>query len=277
MVQVLGLTLWKSINLVGIVFALITVVGLFAACLLQQTEVTMGSQMSEVFETVPASWFWIFCRLIGMKDTIYGKGKVQSYFGIAILAVTLTLKGVLWIVPIARIRQIFSQEYAIVVNTSKARKKMIDDLLAFVAGSDQSLVQSRNGYICCNLQLYSITKEEAWVPLPLHQNEARGLIGRKTSRRLEPTSRATWRSGSEAREVSGGLELQRFCCRGFPGHSMEARRLSQQRLLYARVCSKLPAREFFEAWSQGAAMKNSANSLPQGTLALTLVGGWRCA
>ncbi|CAE7747605.1 KCND2 [Symbiodinium sp. CCMP2592] len=224
MVQVLGLTLWKSINLVGIVFALITVVGLFAACLLQQTEVTMGSQMSEVFETVPASWFWIFCRLIGMKDTIYGKGKVQSYFGIAILAVTLTLKGVLWIVPIARIRQIFSQEYAIVVNTSKARKKMIDDLLAFVAGSDQSLVQSRNGYICCNLQLYSITKEEAWVPLPLHQNEEVKL----------EKYRVALSSSASAAEVF--LDI---------------------------------------LWKPGAAMKNSANSLPQGTLALTLVGGWR--
>ena len=172
MVQVLGLTLWKSINLVAIVFALITVVGLFAACLLQQAEVTMGSEMSEVFQTVPGSWFWIFCRLISMKDTSYGKGRVESFLGIAILAVTLTLKGVLWIVPIARIRQIFSQEYAVVVNSSKARNKMTADLLAFVAGSDHSLVASRNGYICANLLVYTGGEEkQAWVPLPLHQSE----------------------------------------------------------------------------------------------------------
>ena len=107
-----------------------------------------------------------------MKDTSYGKGRVESFLGIAILAVTLTLKGVLWIVPIARIRQIFSQEYAVVVNSSKARNKMTADLLAFVAGSDHSLVASRNGYICANLLVYTGGEEkQAWVPLPLHQSE----------------------------------------------------------------------------------------------------------
>ena len=182
MVQVLGLTLWKSINLVGIVFALITVVGLFAACLLQQAEVVMGSDMSEVFQTVPASWFWIFCRLIGMKDTSYGKGIVQSYLGIAVLAITLTLKGVLWIVPIARIRQIFSQEYALVVNSSKARRKIIADLLAYVAGSDQSHMQSRYGYTSANLILYSKGEDlKAWVPLPIHQSQVGRAAGSDTA------------------------------------------------------------------------------------------------
>ena len=172
MVQVLGLTLWKSMYLVGVVFALITVVGLFAACLLQQTESSVGSDMSEAFETVPSSWFWIVCRLIGMKDASYRGGIVQSFIGIAILAVTLTLKGVLWIVPIARIRQIFSQEYAVVVNSSTARRKMIEELMAFVGGSDQSFMQSRYGYICGSLQLFTKSEEQqVWVPLPIHQSE----------------------------------------------------------------------------------------------------------
>mmetsp|Transcript_72498 Transcript_72498/g.169869 ORF Transcript_72498/g.169869 Transcript_72498/m.169869 type:complete len:631 (-) Transcript_72498:292-2184(-) len=173
MVQVLGLTLWKSMNLVGIVFALITVVGLFAACLLQQTEASAGEAMSEVFLTVPGSWFWIFCRLIGLKDTDDAKGKVESFLGIAVLAVTLTLKGVLWIVPIARIRQIFSQEYALVVNSAKARTKMVADLKSSKAGQE---VESRYGCTCAHLLLLTQAGGyEAWVALPLQCSHEEGV------------------------------------------------------------------------------------------------------
>ena len=57
------------------------------------------------------------------QDTPYHKGKVTTDGGIAILAITLTLKGVLWIVPIARIKQIFESEYSAVVKGSNLEKK----------------------------------------------------------------------------------------------------------------------------------------------------------
>ena len=57
------------------------------------------------------------------QDTPYHKGKVATDGGIAILAITLTLKGVLWIVPIARIKQIFESEYSAVVKGSNLEKK----------------------------------------------------------------------------------------------------------------------------------------------------------
>ena len=66
----------------------------------------------QVFTSVLGSWYWTFCRLIGMKDTPNRDGQVSSCWGIAVLACTMTLKGVLWIVPIERIKQIFSKEYA---------------------------------------------------------------------------------------------------------------------------------------------------------------------
>ncbi|CAJ1350256.1 unnamed protein product [Effrenium voratum] len=126
MVHVLGLTLWKSMSMVGILFVLITIIGLIAGCLLQEFESPLGE---DAFQSVLQAWYWIFCRLISMKDTVHHAGEVRSFWGITVLATTLTLKGVLWIVPIARIKQIFSAEYTLVVNDRELRKQMVDELL----------------------------------------------------------------------------------------------------------------------------------------------------
>ncbi|CAK9061193.1 unnamed protein product [Durusdinium trenchii] len=167
MMQVLGLTLWKSMGMVAIVFTMITIIGLIASCLLQQLE-----QDAEVFDSVMSSWYWTFCRLIGMKDTPYRAGKVVSYWGIAILACTLTLKGVLWIVPIERIKQIFSKEYADVVEDKNLQSKVVKEVKEILEGSQETvehfLKDGPASYTCAMLTVH--TKEgavQSFVPLPI--------------------------------------------------------------------------------------------------------------
>lgn len=46
-------------------FVLIMVIALIAGCLLQQFEKDM---MEEAFQTVPGASYWVFGRLISMKD-----------------------------------------------------------------------------------------------------------------------------------------------------------------------------------------------------------------
>ena len=153
---------------VGIVFAMITIIGLIAACLLQQLE-----HDAKVFESVMGSWYWTFCRLIGMKDTPDRDGKVFSYWGIAVLACTLTLKGVLWIVPIERIKQIYSKEYADVVEDKNLQMKVLNDVKEILEGSHQESVEHflKDGpaaYSCAMLSIH--TKEgplQGFVPLPV--------------------------------------------------------------------------------------------------------------
>eukprot|EP00438_Fugacium_kawagutii_P021578 Skav212162 [mRNA] locus=scaffold754:244970:248940:+ [translate_table: standard] len=168
MMQVLGMTLWKSISMVAIVFTLIAIIGLIAACLLQQVE-----HDAEVFDSVLSSWYWTIYRLIGMKDTPNHKGIVASYWGIAVLGCTLTLKGVLWIVPIERIKQIFSAEYADVVQGKNLQAQVVKDVkhIFEVEHEDVEHIVKEGPaqYVCAMINIDALS---GCVPLPIGKNSA---------------------------------------------------------------------------------------------------------
>lgn len=174
MLQVLAMTLWKSTSMVAILFVLIQLVALIAGCLLQEFEENDGEM---AFDSVLSAWYWIFCRLIAMKDTPYHKGKVTTDGGIAILAITLTLKGVLWIVPIARIKQIFESEYSAVVKGSNLEKKVVSDLLGQFNDSDKDhLVSAAHGSTNARMEVVlEAGRVQANVPLPIHHTEIKDI------------------------------------------------------------------------------------------------------
>jgi hypothetical protein len=116
--QVLGLTLWKSIGMVFALFIVFALMGLIIGCLLYQIE------HDETFETIPLSSYWIFVRLLNVKDVPYMDGMVSSVAGIVVLTVTMALKGVLWIIPMERIKQIYLNEYRSVTTMGDMRKDM---------------------------------------------------------------------------------------------------------------------------------------------------------
>ena len=137
--------------MVAILFVLIQLVSLIAGCLLQEFEENGGEP---AFESVLSAWYWIFCRLIAMKDTPFRDGKVNTDGGITVLAITLTLKGVLWIVPIARIKQIFQEEYNTVVKGSSLQHKVVNDLLGQIRDSDKDhLVSTTHGSTCALVEV----------------------------------------------------------------------------------------------------------------------------
>ncbi|CAJ1442376.1 unnamed protein product [Effrenium voratum] len=166
MLQVLGMTLCKSLGMVLIVFMMISLVGLIAGCVFEQVE------EGDAFETVLSATYWTFSRLIGMKDTPHRSGRVTTNWGIAVLSVTLTLRGVLWIVPIERIKQIFTKEYQAVIHEKDLHKSVVEDLMAFDEPEDV-LYNSSTGYVCAFLRLS--TKEgllQGPLPVPVEQKQA---------------------------------------------------------------------------------------------------------
>lgn len=169
MVQVLGLTLWKSMVMVAYLFILILVISLIAGCLLQQFEKENGE---EVFQTVPRAGFWIFSRLISMGDVPNVAGKVQSKSGITVLAGTLTLKGVMWIVPIAHIKKIFTKEYSHVTRERELRMQIRDQVLDMTTGGDHKLLTSPTGVTCGLLWMkLGERRAKAQLPLPIQRSE----------------------------------------------------------------------------------------------------------
>eukprot|EP00434_Breviolum_minutum_P019828 symbB.v1.2.017497.t1/scaffold1358.1/size123611/3 len=179
MMQVLGMTLWKSMGMVAIVFSLITIIGLIAACVLQQVE-----HDEQVFTSVLGSWYWTFCRLIGMKDTPNRDGQVSSVWGIAVLACTMTLKGVLWIVPIERIKQIFSKEYADMVQEKNVQTQVVKDVKEIFDISyvdvEHIVKEGPARYVCAMLKIH--TREgliTGCVPLPIGKAIASDNTGRE--------------------------------------------------------------------------------------------------
>jgi len=90
-------------------------------------------------------------------------GVVESIWGISLLGVTLVLKGVLWIVPIARIKQIFSHEYDAVMKLGAMKRSMVDNLLeAYRDGADT------NVSCACRVELMGLNAQ-ALVPIPVFE------------------------------------------------------------------------------------------------------------
>jgi len=60
-----------------------------------------------MFTSIPNSVYWAFSQLIGMKHAPLLGEKVTTPMGIVLLALVMSLKGVLWILPIGQIKSAF--------------------------------------------------------------------------------------------------------------------------------------------------------------------------
>jgi len=67
--------------------------------------------------------------LLNVKDTPYADGLVTSASGVAVLMLTMACKGVLWIVPMEKIKQIYICEHRTVTTFGDMRKEMEEYLL----------------------------------------------------------------------------------------------------------------------------------------------------
>eukprot|EP00930_Biecheleria_cincta_P018841 TRINITY_DN14544_c0_g1_i2.p1 TRINITY_DN14544_c0_g1~~TRINITY_DN14544_c0_g1_i2.p1 ORF type:complete len:588 (+),score=96.33 TRINITY_DN14544_c0_g1_i2:88-1764(+) len=165
MLQVLGMTLWKSVGMVLILFCLVGAIGLICGCLFQQLE--QHDVEDSPFRTVPHASYWVFARLISMKDVPGYGGQVSSVAGIVVFAATMALKGVLWIVPIARIKQIFTQEYADIMQVGNMRRNMVAELLEFHNAGDRNKIMTPEGTTCAVMHLRGAAVDPVYVPLPI--------------------------------------------------------------------------------------------------------------
>jgi hypothetical protein len=165
MLQVLGMTLWKSVGMVMILFCLVGVIGLICGCLFQQLE--KHDVEDTPFRTVPHASYWVFARLISMKDVPGYGGQVSSVAGIVVFAATMALKGVLWIVPIARMKQIFTQEYAEVMQVGNMRRDMVAELMEFHHAGDRNKIVTSEGTTCAVMHLRGAEVDPVYVPLPI--------------------------------------------------------------------------------------------------------------
>lgn len=167
MLQVIAMTLSKSGGMVLTLFCLISVIGLICGCLFQQLEA--HDVPDTPFTSVTHASYWVFVRLISMKDVPGYKGQIASTAGIIVLAATMALKGVLWIVPIARIKQIFAEEYAEVIKIGTMRRNMLQELLDFNDTSDQNKLITPQGttWAVMKFQGVEVEADEVHVPLPI--------------------------------------------------------------------------------------------------------------
>lgn len=146
--------------MVVILCALISIIALIIGCLLTQVE---QDNPSSAFSSVPAATYWISARMISMKDAQMEAGVVETIWGISLLGVTLVLKGVLWIVPIARIKQIFSLEYDAVMKLGSMKRSMVDNLFeAYKDGADF------DASCTCRVELMGLDAK-AIVPIPIFE------------------------------------------------------------------------------------------------------------
>merc|ERR1719199_783725 len=73
--------------------------------------------------------YWCFVRLLNVKDTPYGGDLVSTTSGVAVVMVTMACKGVLWIVPMEKIKQIYLAEHRTVTTFGDMRREMEEYLL----------------------------------------------------------------------------------------------------------------------------------------------------
>jgi len=97
--QVLGVVLGASGRSISILMLFISMVALVGGVLL--------SNFEEAFSNIPMAVYWTFAQLIALKNTDFVGNKVVTPTGIFIAACIVSLKAVLWILPIGQIKAAF--------------------------------------------------------------------------------------------------------------------------------------------------------------------------
>jgi len=230
--QVLGLTLWKSVGMVIVLFALFAIMGLIIGCLLFQLE------DAESFNSVPRAMYWIFVRLLNVKDIPYRDGDVVTTSGIAVLTLTMALKGVLWIVPMEKIKQIYISEHRTVTTLGDMRREM-DEYLMNKTKSSISIGSTSfarlhltpldwdvlsGGTAHCHFMLPVLKQQETIQDVDVPVSRCSGIL----VVRIEWYPSATMLKAKPPAMPEGSLVLRVVGAAGFPGHMRQRWRCSFQ-------------------------------------------------
>jgi len=232
MFQVVGLTLWKSISMVVVLFILFALVGLIIGCLLYQLE------DQEAFSSVPRAMYWIFVRLLNVKDVPFRDGDVVTTSGIVVLTLTMALKGVLWIVPMEKIKQIYVQEHRTVTTLGDMRREMDEHLMNKTKGSfsvgSTSFAQIHlqpldwdvisNGATFCTMTLPIMKQCEVVEDVDVTIPHCSGML----IVRMEWNPSANMLAAKPPAMPEGSLVLRVVGAAGFPGHFRQRYRCSFQ-------------------------------------------------
>jgi len=119
-IQILGVVLANSVRSVVVLLLFISIVGLIGGVLLQQFE------SGKLFTTVPKAWYWILMHLLGpVKEVPNYKGKVKTPWGVMVLSVVMTLKAILWILPIGQVKSLFDSASDMSKKNAQSREDVI--------------------------------------------------------------------------------------------------------------------------------------------------------
>mmetsp|Transcript_89281 Transcript_89281/g.251268 ORF Transcript_89281/g.251268 Transcript_89281/m.251268 type:complete len:637 (-) Transcript_89281:108-2018(-) len=118
MLQVLFKTLARSGRSMVVLMLFVVIIALISGVVLEQLESDVG------FASVPSASYWVLAHLVSMKDVAFADSVVETYAGIVVLVIVMSLKGILWILPVGQIKTAFDEEYAVVANTQKMRHDM---------------------------------------------------------------------------------------------------------------------------------------------------------
>lgn len=225
MVQVLGVTLVKSTSLIFVLYFLIAIVSLISGCLFHAFE--KNNESTPAFATVPHASYWVFSRVLGMKDVVGRSGIVETNAGIVLLSIAMTLKGVLWIVPIQSIQKIFKGEYAAVMHAATNRQSVEKELHAADTATSHKIVTTQ-GTVCCSIRLTGAELPELLLPVPILLSTAAKIdsfdlpVSMPDGSAGEICFQMEWQPSSEMQETkdtplpSGQLKLEVTATRGLP-------------------------------------------------------------
>lgn len=222
MFQVLALTLWKSVGMVIVLFTLFGIVGLIIGCLLFQLE------DNDAFSSVPRAMYWIFVRLLNVKDVPYRDGEVATASGVLVLTLTMAVKGILWIVPMEKIKQIYIVEHRTVTTFGDMRREMEEFLLnkskekLSVGTTSYATVELTpmdwdvvsEGSTSCSMMLPIMKQQEVVQDVDVPVPRCSGML----IVRIEWTPSPAMLKSKAPAMPEGALVLRVVGAAGFPGH-----------------------------------------------------------
>jgi hypothetical protein len=180
--------------------------------------------------------YWCFVRLLNVKDTPYGGDLVSTTSGVAVVMVTMACKGVLWIVPMEKIKQIYVAEHRTVTTFGDMRREMDEYLLnkhktTFSFGFtsfarieltplDWDVVSGGSERVTLRLPIVTAEESVQDVDVPLSKCSGMLIV------RVEWKPSAHMMKAKTPAMPEGSLVLHVVGAAGFPGHYRQRWRCS---------------------------------------------------
>jgi len=102
MLQILAKVMIECSQSIVVLIVFLALVALIAGMILQQIE-----PENPVVNTVPQASYWIWANLLPMKEIPNFDGRIETWLGVGVFAIVLTMRQVLWTLPIGPIKSAF--------------------------------------------------------------------------------------------------------------------------------------------------------------------------